>query len=116
MFRWITEVQSYDSVAEEGEEGGFNYLRRLAEFVDGGLRDWSFVHGVSGIVTQGCHSPPCVEGAEFVGASRKATFIKTLRLLGLKVVDDVVNRGGMPDGAVSGSRRLGSSVDAAYVE
>lgn len=80
MFRWITEVQTYN-------RGDFNYMDRLIKFVDGGLRDWSFVHGMSGIVTQGCHEPPCIEGVEFDGADRKATFIKTLRLLGLTVND-----------------------------
>lgn len=78
MFRWMTDVQTYN-------EGNFNYMQRLVDFVDGGLQDWSFIHGVSGIVTQGCHDPPCVEGAEFDGTSRKATFIKTLKLLGLSV-------------------------------
>ena len=78
MFRWITEVQTYD-------RGEFSYMQRLINFVDGGLQDWSFVHGVSGLVTQGCHEPPCIEGVEFDGAGRKATFIKTLKLLGLSV-------------------------------
>ena len=45
------------------------------------------IHLMSGIVTQGCHEPPCIEGVEFDGADRKATFIKTLRLLGLTVND-----------------------------
>lgn len=81
LFRWVTEIQTYN-------QGDFNYMQRLIDFVDGGLRDMTFVHGLSGIVTQGCHEPPCVEGAEFYGADRKATFIKTLRLLGLSAVDD----------------------------
>mmetsp|Transcript_15922 Transcript_15922/g.34466 ORF Transcript_15922/g.34466 Transcript_15922/m.34466 type:complete len:627 (+) Transcript_15922:307-2187(+) len=94
MFRWIADVQTYNS-----EE--FNYMQRLVDFVDGGLQDWSFVHGVSGIVTQGCHAPPCYEGAEFNdGVERKATFIKTLRLLGLSVKDD---------GPTATGRRLGES-------
>jgi len=80
MFRWITEVQTYD-------QGDFNYMNRLIRFVDGGLQDWTFVHGMSGIVTQGCHEPPCIEGVEFDGADRMATFKKTLRLLGLSVND-----------------------------
>lgn len=80
MFRWMTDVQPYDS-------DGWNYMDRLVQFVDGGLQDWTFVHGVSGIVTQGCHAPPCMDGMDFDGASRKETFIKTLRLLGLPVKD-----------------------------
>ncbi|KAL7535108.1 hypothetical protein ACHAXR_010138 [Thalassiosira sp. AJA248-18] len=91
MFRWITEIQAYN-------QGEFSYMQRLIDFVDGGLRDWTFVHGLSGIVAQGCHEPPCVEGAEFDGADRKATFIRTLRLLGLSV----------DDGTATG-RRLGES-------
>lgn len=92
MFRWTTEIQTYS-------QGEFNYMQGLMNFVDGGLQDWSFVHNVSGIVTQGCHEPPCIEGAEFDGADRKATFMKTLRLLGLKV----------KDGTTASKRRLGGS-------
>ncbi len=82
MFRWITEIQAYKS-----EE--FSYLDGLKGFVDGGLNDWGFIHAVAGIVTQGCHSPPCMEGAEFNGVERKAIFIKTLKLFGLVVNDKV---------------------------
>lgn len=97
MFRWITEVQPYDA-------GGFSYMQRLVDFVEGGLRDWSFVHGLSGIVTQGCHEPPCAVGVEFEdGASRKATFIKTLKLLGLSPGPSE----GTVTAAVAGGRRLG---------
>lgn len=101
MFRWITEVQTYNTPE-------FNYYNRLMAFVDGGLKDWSFVHGVSGIVTQGCHGPPCMEGAEFDGVSRKATFIKTLKLLGLKVKDTDIASGSGSNTVVAGSRRLGN--------
>mmetsp|Transcript_15265 Transcript_15265/g.31162 ORF Transcript_15265/g.31162 Transcript_15265/m.31162 type:complete len:655 (+) Transcript_15265:70-2034(+) len=80
MFRWITEIQSYET-----EE--FRYMDGLKGFVDGGLNDWGFMHAVAGIVTQGCHSPPCMEGAEFNGVERKAIFVKTLKLFGLVVND-----------------------------
>ena len=90
MFRWITEVQTYN-VNE------WDYMQQLKNFVDGGLKNWEFIHRVSGIVTQGCHTPPCLDGAYFDGVERKAIFVKTLKLLGL-----VVN-----DGLAAG-RRLGS--------
>ena len=86
MFRWITVIQTYN-------KGGFNYMQELINFVDSGLQDMSFIHGVSGIVTQGCHDPPCAnKGGEFNGATRKATFIKTLRILGLKVNDGTASQ------------------------
>ena len=86
MFRWITEIQTYN-------RGSFNYMQELINFVDGGLQDMSFIHGVSGIIMQGCHDPPCAnKGGEFNGASRKATFIKTLRILGLKVNDGTASQ------------------------
>mmetsp|Transcript_763 Transcript_763/g.1605 ORF Transcript_763/g.1605 Transcript_763/m.1605 type:complete len:666 (+) Transcript_763:172-2169(+) len=97
MFRWITEVQTYN-------RGDYSYMQRLVDFVDGGLQDWTFVHGLSGIVTQGCHEPPCAFGVEFEdGASRKATFIRTLKLLGLSP--------GKSDGMThtADGRRLGES-------
>ncbi|KAL9180298.1 hypothetical protein ACHAXT_008268 [Thalassiosira profunda] len=94
LFRWIVDIQTYS-------DGEFGYLQRLVDFVDGGMKDWSFVHGVAGIATQGCHSPPCREGAEFDGAGRKATFVKALRLLGLTV-----------DEGTATSRRLGEAMSA----
>ncbi len=84
LSRWITEIQLYN-------KGGFQYVQRLREFVDGGLQDWSFIQGVSGIATQGCHDPPCREGAVvFDGNDRMMTFIKTLRILGLPMKDETM--------------------------
>lgn len=105
MFRWITDVQPYVG-------GDFNYMRRLMDFVDGGLRDWTFVHGLSGIVAQGCHDPPCAAGAEFEdGARRKATFIRTLRLLGLSPGKEgtTPRAAAAPAAPSAGRRRLGES-------
>lgn len=84
LFRWVTEIQPYN-------QGEFNYEQRLIDFVDGGLQDWSFVHGVSGIVTHGCHRPPCTEGTVFDGTDRTATFVKTLKILGLPVKDGTIS-------------------------
>lgn len=80
LFRWIVDVQPY-SVED------FVYMDDLIRFVDSGFVDWSFIHKVSGIVTQGCHKPPCVAGADFDGVVRKDAFVKTLKLLGLRVND-----------------------------
>jgi hypothetical protein len=52
MWRWVDGVQSYD-------RGGWNYIRQLNQFVMDGMKDVRFVEAVSGIVTQGCHAPPC---------------------------------------------------------
>ena len=62
-------------------------MQELIMFVDGGMQDWTFAHGAAGIVTQGCHKPPCVEGTEFDGANHMATFRKTLKLFGLSTGD-----------------------------
>eukprot|EP00569_Conticribra_weissflogii_P003742 CAMPEP_0171329350 /NCGR_PEP_ID=MMETSP0878-20121228/1211_1 /TAXON_ID=67004 /ORGANISM="Thalassiosira weissflogii, Strain CCMP1336" /LENGTH=571 /DNA_ID=CAMNT_0011829321 /DNA_START=17 /DNA_END=1732 /DNA_ORIENTATION=- len=66
LFRWIDAVQSYDVP-------GWNYIRKLEEFVEDGMMDGMFIHGVSGIVTQGCHDAPC-EGMASTGEElRQAT-------------------------------------------
>ena len=81
LFRWVTEVQPYDS-------DGFDYVTRLRDFVDGGLVDGSFPLAVSGIVAEGCHAPPCAGGSgragdrPFDGSDRAATFARALRLFG----------------------------------
>jgi hypothetical protein len=81
LFRWVTEVQPYDG-------DGFDYVMRLRDFVDGGLRDGSFPLAVSGIVAAGCHAPPCAGGRggagdrPFDGSDRTATFARALRLFG----------------------------------
>ena len=45
-FEWIERVQTHD-------DGNFNYLIALHEFVDGGMRDSSFINVVSKIVAGG---------------------------------------------------------------
>eukprot|EP00804_Cyclotella_cryptica_P021002 CCRYP_009303-RD/>CCRYP_009303-RD protein AED:0.09 eAED:0.09 QI:102/0.93/0.93/1/0.8/0.62/16/340/1751 len=56
MFEWTERIQTYD----DGK--GWNYMKELKNFVDTGMYNVDFPHAVSGIVTQGCHDPPC-EGA-----------------------------------------------------
>lgn len=56
MFEWTERVQTYD----DGK--GWNYIKELRNFVDTGMYDMDFINAVSGIVSQGCHKPPC-EGA-----------------------------------------------------
>lgn len=53
FFEWTERVQSYDDLK------GWNYMRKLKEFVDGGLVDFEFIEATSGILTKGCHEPPC---------------------------------------------------------
>lgn len=55
LFEWIDRVQSYD-------KGGFNYMKELRVFADGGMTDDAFIKRVGAIAQSGCHSPPC-EGA-----------------------------------------------------
>lgn len=84
LFRWTTEIQSYN-------RDGFDYIERLQNFVDGGLRDMSFMLSVSGIVAAGCHVPPCAgaleerAGVAFDRSGHVAMFERTLRLLGFPV-------------------------------
>lgn len=54
MFDWMERVQSYDDTI------GWNYVRKLKDFVDGGLVDFEFLESTSGILNKGCHDPPCV--------------------------------------------------------
>jgi hypothetical protein len=53
MFEWTERVQSYDDLK------GWNYMRKLKEFVDDGLVEFSFLEATSGILTSGCTEPPC---------------------------------------------------------
>ncbi len=78
LFRWIMEVQEYDV-------DGFNYMKQLRKYVDGGFKDSNFIDSVSGIVTQGCHKPPCMEGLQFLREEKRAIFTKILKILGLTV-------------------------------
>ena len=44
-----------------------------------------FVDSVSGIVSQGCPKPPCIEGATFRREERRTRFIKVMKMLGFSV-------------------------------
>mmetsp|Transcript_31959 Transcript_31959/g.47907 ORF Transcript_31959/g.47907 Transcript_31959/m.47907 type:complete len:607 (-) Transcript_31959:86-1906(-) len=78
FFRWITEIQEYDV-------GDFNYMKQLRKYVDDGFKDSDFIDSVSGIVSQGCHTPPCIEGAQFLREEKRANFVKVLKMLGFSV-------------------------------
>ena len=54
MFEWTERIQSYD------DKKGWNYIRKLKEFVDHGLVEFEFLEATSGILTKGCHNPPCL--------------------------------------------------------
>lgn len=49
-YYWMESVQSYNN-------DGWDYLTELRTFVDKGMTDQSFIDGVSGIVSRGCHNP-----------------------------------------------------------
>lgn len=76
MFYWVESLQTYDN-------GGWNYLTKLHEFVDGGMTDTSFIDSVSGIVNRGCHNPPCGTGPLDGGPERRTNFQKVLSEFGL---------------------------------
>lgn len=50
-------VQSYNN-------DGWDYLTELRTFVDKGMTDQSFIDGVSGIVSRGCHNPVSIHICE----------------------------------------------------
>ena len=52
LFDWIDKVQSYN-------KDGFNYIKELHIFADGGMKDDQFITKVGSIVQSGCHNPPC---------------------------------------------------------
>ena len=54
-FYWMESVQSYN-------EGGWEYMAELHNFVQGGMSGTKFIDAVSGIVNRGCHNP--VSGTE----------------------------------------------------
>ncbi|KAL7490313.1 hypothetical protein ACHAW6_016079 [Cyclotella cf. meneghiniana] len=83
LFRWIETVQSYD-------DPEWSYIQQLNQFVMGGMVDGFFMHAVSGIITQGCHNPPCpgamgtaVEMAD--AGERWSNFQQVANTLGLPV-------------------------------
>jgi hypothetical protein len=83
LFRWIDSVQSYDHPE-------FNYIQQLNQFVMGGMSDGYFIHAVSGIITQGCHNPPCESAlgtaVEMKDAGERwANFQQVAQTLGLPV-------------------------------
>ena len=65
--------------------GGFNYINQLRQFVDDGFTNMKFVDSVSGIVSQGCPKPPCIEGATFRREERRTRFIEVMKMLGFSV-------------------------------
>jgi len=52
LFRWVDAVQSYNHPE-------WSYIPQLNQFVMGGMQDGFFIRAVTGILTQGCHLPPC---------------------------------------------------------
>ena len=74
MFYWIESLQSYD-------ERGWNYLVELHKFVDDGMKNSSFIEGVSGVVNRGCHDPPCGTGPVDGAQARTSNFFTVLSLL-----------------------------------
>mmetsp|Transcript_1949 Transcript_1949/g.4577 ORF Transcript_1949/g.4577 Transcript_1949/m.4577 type:complete len:1223 (-) Transcript_1949:74-3742(-) len=73
MFYWIRSLQTYDE--------GWSYIDNLKSFVQGGMKDDSFINAVSGIVNRGCHNPPCGTGPLDGAYERKENFVKVLEIL-----------------------------------
>jgi len=72
MFYWIQSLQTYND--------GWYYIDNVKNFVEGGMRDDSFIDAVSGIVNRGCHNPPCENGTGPLdgGSERRENFRKVL--------------------------------------
>lgn len=76
FFYWVTSVQEYN-------DGGWSYIAKLRQFVDGGMKDTSFIDSVSAIVNRGCALPPCPAGPVDGGSERSANFHRALQVLGI---------------------------------
>jgi hypothetical protein len=60
MFYWIRSVQTYDA-------SNWYYMDELSSFVSGRIVNNVFIDAVSGIVSRGCHDPPCLNGFRRIG-------------------------------------------------
>jgi hypothetical protein len=76
LFFWTSNVQAY-------EKKGWKYKDRLKAFVDTGLKDPSFIDGVSGIVNRGCHDAPCGGGPVHQPEVRRGNFEAVLKAFGI---------------------------------
>ena len=74
MFYWVESLQTYN-------QRGWSYMDELREFVDGGMKDASFIEGVSGVVNRGCHDAPCGTGPVDGLEERTGNFFTVLSLL-----------------------------------
>ena len=72
----MKELQRYD-------RDGWSYMNKLSDFVNGGMKDMSFIDAVSGIVNRGCHNPPCATGSVDGLQERRNNFQKVLRVFQL---------------------------------
>jgi len=76
FFYWMQEVQEYD-------KDGWSYMSKLSDFVNGGMKDRSFIDSVSGIVNRGCHNPPCATGSVEGLEERQKNFQQVLKVFRL---------------------------------
>ena len=83
--KWVAGYFYWIKIAQEYNIGGWNYMAKLRQFVDGGMADTSFIDSVSAIVNRGCALPPCPSGPVDGLADRAANFRKALQVLGLVV-------------------------------
>ena len=74
MFEYIDRIQNY--------RGGWDYFTALKRFVDGGMKDDSFIDTVSSIFVRGCHFPNCSSLQVTKKEERKANFYKVLSMFG----------------------------------
>lgn len=61
--KWLIALQSWAQGVQSYNLDGWDYKTELHRFVDDGYDDIAFLYAVTGIVDQGCHSPPCSDQA-----------------------------------------------------
>ena len=59
--KWVAGMASWTMLVQPYNQGGWEYIPELIEFVDGGMVDESFIAAVSRILISGCHDDSCGE-------------------------------------------------------
>lgn len=82
MFEWIDRVQTYyDS------KNGWEYMSKIYDFVDGGMKDESFLEATNNILAKGCHLSECssesaIKSDRYLyGYERKLNVLNILKLV-----------------------------------
>ena len=97
MFEWVDRVQSYYHPKTD-----WDYMDKLYDFVDGGMKDESFLDEANSIVAKGCHLASCEELSSIRSNSFRFGYERKLNILNiLRLVFDMPNGSTLPPYAQS---------------